>query len=161
MASKLSAFQLIELLAPMGVSQRLVRTSVFRLTREGWLMAEKVGRRSYYGLTGAGRRRFEKAFKRVYSGVQPAWDGAWTLVVLNQLNADLRRDTRQELEWMGFGAFAPTVLAHPGVDRAELKHERRVESAKACVEAIFVAEPFSREWVSQVWKHFQMNVTRV
>jgi phenylacetic acid degradation operon negative regulatory protein len=35
---------LIELLAPMGVSQRLVRTSVFRLTREGWLMAEKVGR---------------------------------------------------------------------------------------------------------------------
>ena len=111
---------LIELLAPMGVSQRLVRTSVFRLTREGWLMAEKVGRRSYYGLTGAGRRRFEKAFKCVYSGVQPAWDGAWTLVVLNQLNPDLRRDTRQELEWMGFGAFAPTVLAHPGVDRAEL-----------------------------------------
>ena len=111
---------LIELLAPMGVSQRLVRTSVFRLTREGWLMAEKVGRRSYYGLTGAGRRRFEKAFKRVYSGVQPAWDGAWTLVVLNQLSADMRRDTRQELEWMGFGAFAPTVLAHPGVDRAEL-----------------------------------------
>ena len=111
---------LIELLAPMGVSQRLVRTSVFRLTREGWLMAEKVGRRSYYGLTGAGRRRFEKAFKRVYSGVQPAWDGAWTLVVLNQLSPDLRRDTRQELEWMGFGAFAPTVLAHPGVDRAEL-----------------------------------------
>jgi phenylacetic acid degradation operon negative regulatory protein len=52
--------------------------------------------------------------------VQPAWDGAWTLVVLNQLSPDLRRDTRQELEWMGFGAFAPTVLAHPGVDRAEL-----------------------------------------
>ena len=111
---------LIELLAPMGVNQRLVRTSVFRLTREGWLIAEKVGRRSYYGLTGAGRRRFEKAFKRVYSGGQPAWDGAWTLVILNQLDADRRRGVRQELEWMGFGAFAPTVLAHPGVDRAEL-----------------------------------------
>ncbi len=109
----------------MGVNQRLVRTSVFRLTREGWLIAEKVGRRSYYGLTGAGRRRFEKAFKRVYSGGQPAWDGAWTLVILNQLDADRRRGVRQELEWMGFGAFAPTVLAHPGVDRAELNASSR------------------------------------
>ena len=67
---------LIELLAPMGVSQRLVRTSVFRLTREGWLMAEKVGRRSYYGLTGAGRRRqaLGHAMRRALemAGAEPA-----------------------------------------------------------------------------------------
>ncbi|ASK35362.1 phenylacetic acid degradation operon negative regulatory protein PaaX [Alcanivorax sp. N3-2A] len=111
---------LIELLEPMGINQRLVRTSVFRLTREGWLMAEKVGRRSYYGLTAAGRRQFEKAFKRVYAASQPAWDGAWTLVVLNQLSAELRGEARQELEHMGFGGFSPTVLAHPGLERAEL-----------------------------------------
>ncbi|WP_308621985.1 hypothetical protein [Massilia sp. Se16.2.3] len=32
---------LIELLAPLGVTDRLVRTSVFRLVQEGWLTASR------------------------------------------------------------------------------------------------------------------------
>ena len=43
---------LINLLEPIGINERLIRTSIFRLTKEGWLKAEKVGRRSYYSLTG-------------------------------------------------------------------------------------------------------------
>ena len=111
---------LIRLLEGIGISQRLVRTSVFRLTREGWLQADKVGRRSYYSLTGHGRRRFEQAFKRVYAPSQPDWTGAWTLLVLNQLSAEKRKQVRDEVEWLGFGAFAPTILAHPIVDKSEL-----------------------------------------
>jgi DNA-binding transcriptional regulator PaaX len=111
---------LIGLLEPMGINERLIRTSIFRLTKEGWLTAEKVGRRSYYSLTGTGRRRFEKAFKRVYSPGLPAWDGAWTLVLLSQLAADKRKQVREELEWQGFGAIAPSVLACPRCDRADL-----------------------------------------
>ncbi|WP_229507771.1 hypothetical protein [Massilia sp. Dwa41.01b] len=34
---------LIELLAPLGVTDRLVRTSVFRLVQEGWLTASREG----------------------------------------------------------------------------------------------------------------------
>ncbi|MCM2318589.1 MAG: phenylacetic acid degradation operon negative regulatory protein PaaX, partial [Pseudomonas sp.] len=34
---------LIQLLEPMGINQRLIRTSVFRLTKDGWLKADKVG----------------------------------------------------------------------------------------------------------------------
>lgn len=111
---------LIKALEPMGINERLIRTSIFRLTKDGWLTAEKVGRRSYYSLTGAGRRRFEKAFKRVYSINLPAWDGAWCLVVLSQLSAEKRKQVREELEWMGFGAISPTVLATPRCDKAEL-----------------------------------------
>lgn len=111
---------LINLLEPIGINERLIRTSIFRLTKEDWLTAEKVGRRSYYSLTGTGRRRFEKAFKRVYSSSLPAWDGAWTLVMLSQLPADKRKQVREELEWQGFGAIAPTVLACPRGDRADL-----------------------------------------
>ena len=62
---------LIGLLEPMGINERLIRTSIFRLTQEGWLTAEKVGRRSYYRLTNAGRRRFEKACNRAYTSVIP------------------------------------------------------------------------------------------
>lgn len=111
---------LIQLLEPMGISERLIRTSIFRLTKEGWLSAEKVGRRSYYSLTGTGRRRFDNAFKRVYSSNVPVWDGAWCLVVLSQLSPDKRKVVREELEWQGFGAIAPTVLASPRCDRRDL-----------------------------------------
>src|SRR5690606_24964057 len=34
---------LIDLLAPFGISDRLVRTSVFRLAEEGWLEATRSG----------------------------------------------------------------------------------------------------------------------
>ena len=111
---------LIRLLEPMGINERLIRTSIFRLTKENWLSAEKVGRRSDYSLTGTGRRRFDKAFKRVYSATPPAWDGAWCLVMLTQLPAPLRKEVREELEWQGFGAVAPAVLASPRIERADL-----------------------------------------
>lgn len=111
---------LINLLEPMGINERLIRTSIFRLTKEGWLTAEKVGRRSYYSLTGTGRRRFEKAFKRVYSANLPAWNGAWTLVLLSQLDAAKRKAVREELEWQGFGAMGPNLLGCPRSDRADL-----------------------------------------
>ena len=41
---------LIELLAPFGVNDRLLRTSVFRLVQEGWLVANRDGRRSAYAI---------------------------------------------------------------------------------------------------------------
>ncbi len=111
---------LIQLLEPMGINERLIRTSIFRLTKEGWLSAEKVGRRSYYSLTGTGRRRFEKAFKRVYSSSLPAWDGSWCLALLSQLPQDKRKQVREELEWQGFGAISPVVLACPRCDRVDV-----------------------------------------
>ncbi|MDU7558668.1 MAG: phenylacetic acid degradation operon negative regulatory protein PaaX, partial [Pseudomonas sp.] len=111
---------LIQLLEPVGINERLIRTSIFRLTKEGWLSAEKVGRRSYYSITGAGRRRFDKAFKRVYSSTVPAWDGSWCLVMLTQLAQDKRKQVREELEWQGFGAISPVLLACPRSDRADV-----------------------------------------
>ncbi|MCJ8287223.1 phenylacetic acid degradation operon negative regulatory protein PaaX [Halomonas sp.] len=111
---------LFKLLAPFGINERLVRTSVYRLTNESWLEGDKVGRRSYYRLSGAGRRRFDQAFKRVYHGLQDDWSGHWTLVLLAPLETTERQRLREELEWLGFGAFGPGVLAHPGMLPAEV-----------------------------------------
>ena len=125
---------LINLLEPMGINERLIRTSIFRLTKEGWLTAEKVGRRSYYSLTGTGRRRFEKAFKRVYSANLPAWNGAWTLVLLSQLDAGKRKAVREELEWQGFGAMGVNLLGCPRTDRADLSATlRELEVEDDCI----------------------------
>ncbi|GGO79357.1 phenylacetic acid degradation operon negative regulatory protein PaaX [Marinobacterium nitratireducens] len=114
---------LIQVLESLGLNQRLVRTSVFRLSKEeNWLSAEQVGRRAYYSVTSQGRRRFDKAFKRIYAPVLPEWDGSWCLVVLSQLPTEKRQEVRDELQWMGFGAFSPTLMAAPNYDMLELRN---------------------------------------
>jgi len=106
---------LISLLAPLGLNERLVRTSVYRLVREGWLAARQDGRRSLYRLTPAGLRRFEHAYRRIYAPPTEDWDGRWEIVLAPAaaLSARQRRELRNELGWEGFGAVAPGVLARP------------------------------------------------
>src|SRR6187402_836221 len=57
---------LIRLMAPFGVNERLVRTSVFRLAQDGWLATTSRGRESRYRLTADGARRFHEAHARIY-----------------------------------------------------------------------------------------------
>lgn len=111
---------LIKLLEPLGLNQRLVRTSIFRLTKEGWLTSTQVGRRSYYSLTDTGRRRFESAFRRIYAQLYPEWDGKWDMVITTQLDVELRKVVKKELEWLGFGNIAPGIMAHPMADMTEV-----------------------------------------
>ncbi len=61
----------IELMEPLGINERLVRTSAFRLIDEGWLSARREGRRSYYTLTATGTRRFETAYHHIYTPKTP------------------------------------------------------------------------------------------
>jgi phenylacetic acid degradation operon negative regulatory protein len=112
----------IELVKPFGINERLVRTSVFRLSRDGWLASEHIGRRSYYGLTATGRRRFEHAHRRIYSQPKTYWEGDWQIVLIGgrQLADAQRNAVRQELQWEGFGQIAPNVLAHPSADPSGL-----------------------------------------
>ena len=112
---------LIDLSAPFGLSNRLVRTAIFRLAADDWLEATKIGRKSFYGLSEAGLLRVQHAGKRIYAGVSPAWDGKWTLVMLrNDTKASMRQHLRRELLWEGFGPVAPGVFAHPNADSASL-----------------------------------------
>ena len=107
---------LIALLMPFGISDRLVRTSVFRLAEEGWLEATREGRRSLYTLTAPGLRRFERAYKRIYAPTSLHWDGSWTLLLTAPeiISAGQRAGLRKELLWEGFGMIAPGVFGHPG-----------------------------------------------
>ena len=107
---------LIAALLPFGINQRLVRTSVFRLAKEGWLENEQIGRRSYYSLTTEGRGRFQDASRRIYSEPRQEWPGTWCLVMLAGVDGARRDVIRKELGWLGFAAFSANVLAHPAAD---------------------------------------------
>jgi phenylacetic acid degradation operon negative regulatory protein len=106
---------LIRLLAPLGLNERLVRTSVYRLAREGWLSARQDGRRSFYRLTSLGLMRFERAYRRIYAPRSLDWDGTWDIVLApaTALSAVERRNLRTELRWEGFGVLAPGVYLRP------------------------------------------------
>jgi len=110
----------IRLMAPLGLNERLVRTSVYRLTKEGWLAPRQNGRRSLYRLTPAGAQRFEHAYRRIYAPPTPDWKGTWEIVLgLDDLAPTQRRDLRRELGWQGFGALGPALFARPLAGRPD------------------------------------------
>lgn len=111
---------LIRVMAGFGISERLVRTSVFRLARDGWLQSEQVGRRSYYSLADLGRERFDQATHRIYGAPAVHWDGQWCLLLLSGLDTESKEKVRKECRWLGFGLMSANVLAHPQPDLAEL-----------------------------------------
>jgi len=111
---------LISVMADFGISERLVRTSVFRLSKDGWLRSEQIGRRSYYSLSEEGSERFEQATQRIYAAPAGDWDGRWCLLLLSALDTATKDIVRKEMGWLGFGLLSANVLAHPAPDLAEL-----------------------------------------
>lgn len=111
----------IRLVEPLGLNERVVRTSVYRLVQDDWLVSEQIGRRSYYHLTPSGLRRAEHASRRIYDVHGEQWDGRWQVVILPAALPTRLRDTlRRELSWAGYGAVAAGVLVRPSSDSATL-----------------------------------------
>ena len=91
-----------------------MRTSVFRLARDGWLDATAHGRASRYRLTREGARRFDDAHRRIY-------DAAGRRVG-RRLGAGAGRPgfprarraaLRDELAWAGFGELGAGTFLRP------------------------------------------------
>lgn len=106
---------LIELLAPFGVNDRLLRTSVFRLAQEGWLVANRDGRRSSYAILPQALPRFERANRRIYAPLAAHWDGSWTMLMgaAGSIDAPTRATLRKELVWEGYAMISQGVFGHP------------------------------------------------
>jgi phenylacetic acid degradation operon negative regulatory protein len=115
---------LIELAAPFGLNERLVRTAASRLAHDGWLEGRRAGKLSEYQLSKNGRVRFAEATKRIYSEPDAEWSGRWTLIVVPPMRASARNEIREELMWRGFGEISANVFAHPEFDARALRSQR-------------------------------------
>lgn len=149
---------LIKLVQPLGLNERVVRTSVFRLAKEEWLTADQIGRRSFYRLTEAGRHRFDTAHGRIYHHASRPWDGAWTFVIIDfaAMKPDRRDALRSDLRWQGFGQLATGVLLHPDPDEAALR--QALADAGAASKALVMratadagARTANRDLVNRCW----------
>jgi phenylacetic acid degradation operon negative regulatory protein len=116
----------------LGVAEKATRQALMRTAADGWLRAEKAGRRTRWHLTDAARRLLTDGAERIYSFTPAAgnWDGRWLLVAARVPDGDrqARRTVRTRLNWAGFGSLGPGlwISAHP---------EREDEAARVLREA--------------------------
>ena len=105
---------LVAALAPLGLSEHLVRTTCNRLTKEGWLRSRRIGRRSYCHFSRFGAHQYQRAARRIYAPAKPAWDGFWTLIPAGGLVRPKREQLAEQLGWLGFGRMKGDLLIRAG-----------------------------------------------
>lgn len=106
---------LIQALASLGFSDRMVRTTISRMKRRGYLEGRRMGRRSFYRLTDRGLREVHDARELAFGSLGAQWDGRWTVVTYSipEEHRELRNVLRDSLKSIGFGSFVPGVWISP------------------------------------------------
>jgi phenylacetic acid degradation operon negative regulatory protein len=112
---------IIDGLAVLGVGERNARQAAARLSDQGLVDSERIGRAARWSLTPEGRRLLEAGTRRIYElgARSDGWDGHW-LVVLASVPEDeraKRHRLRSRLGFLGFGFLAPGVAVSPHLDR--------------------------------------------
>ncbi len=104
---------LVQAMAPLGINERLVRTSVFRLVQDGWLEAQRIGRRSFYRFSAHGSNQYRRAARRIYALDKEIWQGNWQLVLPQDIEEPRRERLRRSLHWLGYRLIASGTYARP------------------------------------------------
>jgi phenylacetic acid degradation operon negative regulatory protein len=140
---ELSLASLVEIMAAFRIGPGVVRTALSRLVAEGWFERRRLGRSSFYRLSGTGRAAFDAATEKIYGGTHHRWDGAFAMVLLEQNGA--RGQARARLEALGFGAISPDVLIAP-TDLADVRVKAGVR-----LEARLVEPEAARRLAERAW----------
>lgn len=124
----LSLESLLAITRAFRIADGVVRTALSRLVADGWFERWKLGRNSFYRLTGSGAAAFARATARIYGPPAPAWSGTFDLLLLDGAN-----DLRAELAGAGYGSLAPDLMigarSATGVGEGALRLAARPEDA--------------------------------
>ncbi|MBM7840091.1 phenylacetic acid degradation operon negative regulatory protein [Alkalihalobacillus xiaoxiensis] len=106
---------LIRLLKEFGHNEQAVRVSVSRMVKQGWLVSERRGAKSFYSLTPQGSERMNEAGDRIFKFEEHAWDGKWRMLLykIPEEQRQIRDELRKELLWSGFGSFSASCWISP------------------------------------------------
>ncbi|MDQ2726492.1 MAG: PaaX family transcriptional regulator [Actinomycetota bacterium] len=123
---------LVGVLGQLGVEEKAARQALLRTADDGWVTAERLGRRARWHLTPAATEMLTEGARRIYSftGPDDNWDGHWLLLYARVPEKDRkgRHILRSRLSWAGFGTLGPHlwVSTHP---------EREAEARQALCDA--------------------------
>lgn len=104
---------LVKIMEEFGVSEKLTRTSIFRLTKEGWLSSKKFGRESYYSLSDLAIDRFIKAHYSIYAYDEKDDDRDWIVLFTNSVETSEEIELSKTLKKEGFANPSKYVYLHP------------------------------------------------
>ena len=111
----------IEVLKRLEVEEKTTRQALMRTTADGWLAAERVGRRTCWHLTPAAHQMLTTGAERIYSfaGESTNWDGTWLLVTVRVPENDrrTRHILRSRLSWAGLGFLTPGLWLTTHLER--------------------------------------------
>ena len=142
---------LIEALGHLGVEDKTTRQALMRTAADGWLSAERIGRRTKWHLTRDAEQLLTDGARRIYSftGAAEGWDGRWLLVSARVPDSDRRARhlLRSRLAWAGFGSLAPGLWISPHPDREAEATKVLQDSGTAQDGHVFIA---TRPGVSDV-----------
>ncbi len=125
--------QLAQIMEPLGVNERAVRTALHRLSADGLVTSEREGRHSFYRVAPDAEPTFDQGESRIYGAVNPEWDGEWTVVVADA-TGEPRASLDRALTWAGFRQvhaavwMSPTATPETAIDEAA-----RVDASLAAV----------------------------
>jgi phenylacetic acid degradation operon negative regulatory protein len=113
---------LVAALVSLGYTQHAARQALARSTRDGWLTAERRGRRARMTLGERTAELLRTGAERIYSFGRPwQWDGRWLVVVLRvpEERRAVRHQLRSRLAWTGLGSLGGGVWLTPHTERED------------------------------------------
>lgn len=133
---------LVAALVSVGYTHHAARQALARSTRDGWLCAQRHGRRARLSLTDGTADLLRTGADRIYSfGVPWVWDRRWLVVVLRvpEERRAVRHQLRSRLAWAGLGSLGGGIWLTPHVER-EAELAAAIDEEPAAVARSFVAE---------------------
>ncbi len=134
---------LIDVFGRLGVEEKATRQALMRTAGDGWLTAERHGRRTRWHLTPSADQLLTDGTQRIYGfrAVAADWDGHMLLVLARVPETDraTRHLLRSRLSWAGFGTPSPGVWISTHTERVE-EVERLLSAAGVDDARIFRAE---------------------
>ena len=112
---------MIDAMSRLDVEEKATRQALMRTAADGWLLAERIGRRTRWRLTPNADRLLTEGSERIYGfgARRSGWDGDWLLVLARtpETERPSRHVLRTRLTWAGFGAAAPGVWVSTHAER--------------------------------------------
>lgn len=103
----------VKLMQPLGLDERLVRTSIQRLIADEWLEARSHGKKRDIFMAGPRIEETRKVQQKIYHRQGPDWQGKWHLLIANPSSPAKRESLRRELTWLGYASLSPNQYIHP------------------------------------------------
>lgn len=107
---------IVDALALVGFEEKAARQALTRSAAADLLAPQRIGRRTRWHLTPAGRAALGAAKERLFAtGPERDWNGDWLvlLATVPENHRNLRHRLRTSLEWAGFGSLGTGVWLSP------------------------------------------------